>query len=153
VKIHLNPEKIVTNVIINTNIAMSSYHGQKYGSYRGGNGGTRKTSFSGARGDFRRGTGFHVPPPVSNEPFGPEIDKINIATLLIEENAPTIENVNYVASYNWLDAKSPIILVPGKPNLALMIDIHLLSCIDHQTFPVQWSSQTMLLACAFTSGC
>jgi hypothetical protein len=52
--------------------------------------------------------------PVSTKPYGPEVDSIsNSASLLIEENAPKINNVKYVASYNWLDAKSPIILVPG----------------------------------------
>ncbi|ESZ94906.1 hypothetical protein SBOR_4698 [Sclerotinia borealis F-4128] len=70
----------------------------------------------GAGGGFSQGSAaFHVPPPVSDEPLGEEIDKINISTLLIEDNAPRIANANYVASYNWLDAKSPIILVPGSP--------------------------------------
>ncbi|KAK6606446.1 putative geranylgeranyl pyrophosphate synthetase [Botrytis cinerea] len=69
----------------------------------------------GARGGFRQGSASHVLPPVSDKPFGPEIDSIDISTLLIEENAPIIENVNYVASYNWVDGKSPIILVPGSP--------------------------------------
>ncbi|KAF7879836.1 uncharacterized protein EAF02_008006 [Botrytis sinoallii] len=70
---------------------------------------------SGARGGFRQGSASHVLPPVSDKPFGPEIDSINISNLLIEEDAPIIENVNYVASYNWVDGKSPIILVPGSP--------------------------------------
>ncbi|TGO26036.1 hypothetical protein BPAE_0067g00080 [Botrytis paeoniae] len=70
---------------------------------------------SGARGGFRQGSASHVLPPVSDKPFGPEIDSIDISSLLMEENAPIIENVNYVASYNWVDGKSPIILVPGSP--------------------------------------
>jgi hypothetical protein len=53
------------------------------------------------------------------EPFGATIDSINIKTLLVEEDSPTIQDVEYVASYNWLDGKSPIILVPGKCCLVL----------------------------------
>jgi hypothetical protein len=57
-----------------------------------------------------------LPPP---KPLGPTIDSININTLLTEENSPTIEHVKYVASYNWVDGKSPVILVPGQsPNLS-----------------------------------
>ncbi|RAL64197.1 hypothetical protein DID88_002089 [Monilinia fructigena] len=89
---------------------MSSYRSYR-GRGRGGGGGN-----NGPRGrGFRRDLSSHVPPPVSDEPFGPEIDKIKIPSLLIEEDAPTIENVNYLASYNWLDSKYPIILVPGSP--------------------------------------
>lgn len=98
---------------------MSSY---RNGTHRGENWGSASASVArgarGARGahsGFRRGSAFHIPPPVSDEPFGAEIDRINISTLLIEDNAPTIANVNYLASYNWLDAQSPIILVPGSP--------------------------------------
>lgn len=77
---------------------------------------------SGARGGFRQGSASHVLPPVSDKPFGPEIDRIEISNLLIEENAPIIENVNYVASYNWVDGKNPIILVPGRQNIILTIE-------------------------------
>lgn len=45
----------------------------------------------------------------------PTIDSIDIKALLIEEDYPEIGDVQYVASYNWLDAKSPVILVPGSP--------------------------------------
>lgn len=56
----------------------------------------------------------HTSPQSSLKPLGPAIDSINIDTLLIEEQAPKVENVQYVSSYNWLDDKSPIILVPGQ---------------------------------------
>lgn len=46
-------------------------------------------------------------------PLGPTLDNIDIKTLLIEEAAPKIADVEYVASYNWLGGKSPTILVPG----------------------------------------
>ena len=57
--------------------------------------------------------------PVVQQPpslvlVGLVVDSIDIDTLVIEEEAPIIEKVKYVASYNWLDNKSPIILVPGK---------------------------------------
>lgn len=69
----------------------------------------------GARGSTRRFVTTRRPTPVSDEPYGPEVDKINdISSLLIEHDAPIIENLNYLASYNWLDSESPIILVPGK---------------------------------------
>ncbi|KAB8301570.1 hypothetical protein EYC80_003414 [Monilinia laxa] len=88
---------------------MSSYR-----SYRGrGRGGGGNNGPRG--GGSRRDLASHIPPPVSDEPFGSEIDKIKISDLLIEEDAPTIENVNYLASYNWLDSKYPMILVPGSP--------------------------------------
>ncbi|KAF7956949.1 hypothetical protein EAE96_004273 [Botrytis aclada] len=87
---------------------MLSYKDSNYRKRNRGNG-------SGARGGFRQGPPSHILPPVSDKPFGPEIDSINISSLLIEEDAPIIENVNYVASYNWVDGKSPVILVPGSP--------------------------------------
>jgi hypothetical protein len=66
--------------------------------------------------DRGRGIGFsrapqNLPPP---KPLGPNIDSINIKTLLTEEVAPTIKGVEYVASYNWIGGKSPVILVPGE---------------------------------------
>jgi len=54
-------------------------------------------------------------PAPSLKPLGPTIDSINIKTLLTEEEAPTITGVEYIASYNWLSGKSPVILVPGEP--------------------------------------
>ena len=35
----------------------------------------------------------------------------------MEEDAPTIQDVQYVASYNWLNGTSPVILVPGQYRL------------------------------------
>lgn len=91
---------------------MSSYR------FRGGRGDRENWAYNargGARGSTRRFVTTRLPTPVSDEPYGPEIDKINdISSLLIEHDAPIIENLNYLASYNWLDSESPIILVPGK---------------------------------------
>jgi hypothetical protein len=61
--------------------------------------------------DSSRSRAEPLTPP---QPFGPTIDSFNSKTLLIEEDAPTIQDVEYVASYNWLDGKSPIVLVPGQ---------------------------------------
>ena len=52
----------------------------------------------------------NIPPP---KPLGPIIDKIDLKTLLTEEDAPTIKGAEYVASYNWIDGKAPVVLVPG----------------------------------------
>ncbi|KFY57219.1 hypothetical protein V496_06493 [Pseudogymnoascus sp. VKM F-4515 (FW-2607)] len=79
--------------------------GQGRGSWRGG----------ASRGN--RGGVWHPKPPqtVPLELKGPTIDSIDIQTLLVEEDAPEIVNVEYIASYNWLDGTNPIVLVPGSP--------------------------------------
>jgi hypothetical protein len=66
------------------------------------------------RGKESRSRAENPQPPMRPQPLGPTIDSINSKILLIEEDAPTIQDVEYVASYNWLDGKSPIILVPGR---------------------------------------
>jgi len=72
--------------------------------WRGGGGVSSKVTCSGR-------AQAQTPPT----PLGPLLDSIiSIKTLLTEEEAPTIEDVKYVASYNWLDGKSPIILIPGQ---------------------------------------
>ncbi|KUJ19423.1 uncharacterized protein LY89DRAFT_683266 [Mollisia scopiformis] len=53
--------------------------------------------------------------PRANEPFGPQVDTFSVQALLVEEESPEIEDVRYVGSYNWLDDKAPVILVPGSP--------------------------------------
>jgi len=62
----------------------------------------------------RNGTSSASEPPVPFE-LGASIDNIDIKTIFIEEAAPTISDVKYVASYNWLDYSNPTILVPGSP--------------------------------------
>jgi hypothetical protein len=63
----------------------------------------------------------------SQRPLGPTIDSINSKTLLIEEDALTIQDVEYVVSYNWLDRKFPIILVPGQ---------YLIFCFNPHGYPI-----------------
>jgi hypothetical protein len=46
--------------------------------------------------------------------YGPTIDSIDIKVLLIEEDSLEIANVEYIASYNWLDSAKPTVLVLGK---------------------------------------
>lgn len=106
-----------------------SYRGRGRGGGGGGGGRNRGNNEPRGRGLWRN-LAHHVPPPVSDEPFGTEIDNIKISNLLIEEEAPTIENVNYLASYNWLDSKYPIILVPGKQNVTLLakFQLHSIPC-------------------------
>jgi hypothetical protein len=40
------------------------------------------------------------------------VPQINLGPLL-EDEKPAIQDCQYLASYNWLDTKSPTILVPG----------------------------------------
>ncbi len=80
--------------------------------YRGGYGrGRGRGGWGGARGTRTLNSSRPEAPP---KPLGPAVDTINIKTLLTEQEAPKIEDVEYIASYNWLDVKSPVILVPGE---------------------------------------
>lgn len=55
-----------------------------------------------------------VDPSASWETQGELLATISIDELPRAETAPTVSNVEYIASYNWLDGKSPIIMVPGR---------------------------------------
>ncbi len=48
------------------------------------------------------------------QPLGPTVDEINANALLVEFDAPTIKHASYIASYNWINGQSPVILVPGQ---------------------------------------
>ena len=84
---------------------MSFYRGSSRGF------GTRCSSW---RGKDRRSQAKSPVPSALTLPLGQVVDSISIKALLVEQDAPTIQDVEYVASYNWLEGKSPIILVPGK---------------------------------------
>lgn len=104
---------------------MASYRGTSRGfgtrgSWRGQDSQTRTSTRS-------RAENLQLPTPTPPRPFGPTIDSVNSKTLLIEEDAPTIRDVEYVASYNWLDGKSPIILVPGQ---------YLAFCVNPYRYPI-----------------
>lgn len=88
---------------------MTSYRGTSRGFGRRGGGGSWRGNDSRSRAENRQPPALTPP-----RPLGPMIDSINSKTLLIEEDAPTVQDVEYVASYNWLDGRSPIILVPGQ---------------------------------------
>ncbi|KAK0127289.1 hypothetical protein ONS96_006839 [Cadophora gregata f. sp. sojae] len=69
-----------------------------------------------------RGLGNSIPisaeqstPPPAPQPLGPAVDSIDVNALLVELEAPIIRDVRYIASYNWVNGKSPEILVPGCP--------------------------------------
>jgi hypothetical protein len=84
-------------------LSRGSLAGQGRGSWRGG--------------ASRGGRGAWYPKPLPKAPlapYGPTIDSIDIKALLIEEDSPEIANVEYFASYNWLDGAKPTVLVPGK---------------------------------------
>lgn len=38
---------------------------------------------------------------------------ISLNEMTVSQSPPTISDVEYIASYNWLDEKAPTILVPG----------------------------------------
>jgi len=67
------------------------------------------------RGDRRQETrqAGQPSPQLQPRPFGDIIDSIDIKALFVEEKTPSIENAEYLASYNWLDGREPILLVPG----------------------------------------
>lgn len=52
-------------------------------------------------------------PSASWEIQGVLLDTIPTDGLPRAEIASTVSNVEYIASYNWLDGKSPIIMIPG----------------------------------------
>jgi hypothetical protein len=104
---------------------MSSEHGS-YSSFTRGYGGGRGRPDLGnryyVRGDSRgRGGGSSATPPS----FPPEDDiKKGLDTSKVIETIPApprpsppedipIENVQYVASYNWVDSEQPTVVVPG----------------------------------------
>ncbi|KAK2762565.1 hypothetical protein FQN54_000738 [Arachnomyces sp. PD_36] len=89
----------------------SSYSTSNRGRGRGGGRG-RGSGRGYWRDDFRQVPTVDQLPP---KPLGPTIDSIDIKTLMTEEDTPTIKEVEYVASYNWLNGESPTILVPGSP--------------------------------------
>ena len=81
------------------------------GHWRGG-GGTRGGKRSGKAG----GHSAWVPPkiPEVDKPAGSILSTLDIRTLLVEEEAPKISDVRYVASYNWTCNEGPTIYVPGQ---------------------------------------
>lgn len=53
-------------------------------------------------------------PSASWKTQGELLATISIDGLPPAETASTVSNVEYIASYNWLSGKSPIIMVPGR---------------------------------------
>ncbi|KAH7348504.1 hypothetical protein BKA65DRAFT_476916 [Rhexocercosporidium sp. MPI-PUGE-AT-0058] len=60
-------------------------------------------------------TSQEQPPAPPPQPLGPAVDSIDVNVLLVEQDAPEIEDVRYIASYNWVNGKEPVIIVPGSP--------------------------------------
>jgi hypothetical protein len=98
---------------IKASLKMNFGRGQSRG--HGGWRGSRSGNGVRGRGAGRGGTYPRDPPPATLElPYGAVIDRINIQSVLVEVESPKIEHAQYVASYNWLDGKDPVILVPGE---------------------------------------
>lgn len=105
-----------------------SFHADSFGISADGK--LRNTPWRMPRPPVRRGgrggafsNQIRPPPQPSLKQLGPAMDSISIDTLLTEEEAPKIDNVQYVSSYNWLDDKSPVILVPGQSLICLPLSI------------------------------
>ncbi|KAG4441428.1 hypothetical protein IFR05_003115 [Cadophora sp. M221] len=82
------------------------------------------------RGGHERGRGQHQgispeQPTSPPRPLGPAVDSIDANALLVELEAPKIEYVRYVASYNWVNGKNPTIFVPVKMSfeISMLLDI------------------------------
>lgn len=70
------------------------------------------------------------------------------------EDVP-IENVQYVASYNWVDKEEPTIVVPGTsfphPSRVIWltaVDCRFASCVDHAKCPIHLAARQQLPLCA-----
>ncbi|KAH6712372.1 hypothetical protein BKA61DRAFT_485362 [Leptodontidium sp. MPI-SDFR-AT-0119] len=109
---------------------MDSYENSREGGWNRGRSeawrGTARGGRSVARGQTRgwRGRGPHhgistrtspAQPTAPPQPLGSVVDSIDANALLVELDAPKIEDVRYVASYNWVNGKDPVILIPGSP--------------------------------------
>ncbi|KAF8490623.1 hypothetical protein F5888DRAFT_1097862 [Russula emetica] len=105
---------------------MSSEYGTFSSSTRGYGGGRARPD-AGNRYYFRGGRGRGGGSPATSLSFPPEADiKKGLDTSKIIETIPApphpsaledipIENVQYVASYNWVDTEQPTLVVPGSP--------------------------------------
>lgn len=51
---------------------------------------------------------------LSPAPYGSLVDTIEPSLLFTEEVEPKISDTKYVASYNWVNSRTPSILVPGR---------------------------------------
>lgn len=73
--------------------------------------------YPGARGSYRgaKTSSWHKPDPTPDwECQGKLLATITLNELTIKQIPSIISDVEYIASYNWLDRKTPTILVPGK---------------------------------------
>ncbi|KAH7412822.1 hypothetical protein BKA64DRAFT_338666 [Cadophora sp. MPI-SDFR-AT-0126] len=98
-----------------------NYRGRWNRGGRGWRGTARAISVGQTRGGRGRGQGNSIftstlqSTPHPSKPLGPAVDCINANTLLVELESPTIQDVRYIASYNWASGTNPMILVPGSP--------------------------------------
>jgi len=75
-------------------------------------------SHGGWRGNARGGRTEPEAERLEKRPMGRPIGTIGLSevqsAVQLKDAAPTIEDCQYVASYNWLNREKPTILVPGK---------------------------------------
>ncbi|CZT07321.1 hypothetical protein WAI453_013012 [Rhynchosporium graminicola] len=82
----------------------------------------RGTGRAGRGGGTGLGRGHHegngaLPTPTAppQQPLGLVVDTIDLHALLVELDEPEIQSQCYVASYNWINGRDPVIIVPGSP--------------------------------------
>lgn len=80
---------------------------------RGGRGGRGRGRVRGYRG---RRSGFRESPDPTPQwqVQGELLDMLHIGMISPTPRFLTIDNVEFIASYNWLDQKTPTILIPGE---------------------------------------
>ena len=103
---------------------------QSSGAFGGGFGGSNWRGSRGGRGIF---ASKKQAPSISNRPLGNVVATVNYHLLDESIDSARISGCEYVASYNWLDRKEPIILVPGKSGLCLLMGIQTLTQLRHAT--------------------
>ncbi|CZS93214.1 uncharacterized protein RAG0_03597 [Rhynchosporium agropyri] len=80
----------------------------------------RGTGRAGRGGGTGLGRGHHegngaLPTPTAppQQPLGLVVDTIDLHALLVELDEPDIQSQCYVASYNWINGRDPVIIVPA----------------------------------------
>ncbi|MCJ1357805.1 MAG: hypothetical protein MMC33_007801 [Icmadophila ericetorum] len=70
------------------------------------------------RGSTRGGRGgFSMPAEIPKRDYGTLLETLKLQEVKQPESPPKITGCEYISSYNWMDSKTPTILVPGAPPL------------------------------------
>ena len=66
------------------------------------------------RGSTRGGRGgFSMPAEIPKRDYGTLLETLKLQEVKQPESPPKITGCEYISSYNWMDSKTPTILVPG----------------------------------------